>query len=690
MVYLYHLLDPALDPLDPDVPLQLSAGLLTGLVPAAARGQVTGVSPETGVLLDSNGGDSLPSFMKRQGIDRFVLYGRAPRWTYLYGRGGHLEFRDADRYAGMDNLGLRQQIAVDLDGRWGRDLAMANVTRAGELGVAIAGIMGGPKALWARGGPGAKMGSLRLKAIVLQGHPRRPSAVHDHGAVARGNRTLAQQMLQTGVVQHALRVRGTPFLYKPSRLLGAIGAKNHQITSWTDRLDAENLDPFRAGMTGCWRCPIRCRPLNDLADGAPAGRGDDGPGADPYVRGEGPDYVTLGKLGPMVGLEDPRQVVRLNNLVNDLGLDSASLGSSIAWALELHERGLLDQGLTRGLSLGWGDYDGIERLIRLTARRQGLGAAIADGGGAVRTGRYPTEALRYRMAVKDLMQSDPHDARIIKAFALGLAVATRGMDHLRNRPTLEINARINDDAAFKAALYGGPVAAAPQEYRGKELAVRRCEDTFAVGDALGLCRFATKLFNSPNLPGLSELSAAIHDTTGLVLGERQLGRVGRNITGLERILNHRLGVRREHDTLPARWFAEPISDGDYAGERIDRAEFEAMLDRFYALTGLDEEGQPTVAWRAELIRQALGFALRIELPPSLRRAPDEALLICEPVRTVAELVEALKRERPDVAAALTEGSVAFVVDGKLVVQHRAEVLLDADSTVELIPLLGGG
>ena len=65
------------------------------------------------------------------------------------------------------------------------------------------------------------------------------------------------------------------------------------------------------------------------------------------------------------------------------------------------------------------------------------------------------------------MQSDPHDARILKAFALGLAVATRGMDHLRNRVTLEINARINDDPAFKERLYGGPVSAAPNSYDGQ-------------------------------------------------------------------------------------------------------------------------------------------------------------------------------------------------------------------------------
>ena len=103
--------------------------------------------------------------------------------------------------------------------------------------------------------------------------------------------------------------------------------------------------------------------------------------------------------------------------------------------------------------------------------------------------------------MKGLGQSDPHDARILKAFALGLAVATRGMDHLRNRATLEINARINDNPEFKAELYGGPVSAEPTSYAHKERAVRACENIYAVGDSVGMCRFTTKLFNSPSLPG---------------------------------------------------------------------------------------------------------------------------------------------------------------------------------------------
>ncbi|HEU4692109.1 MAG TPA: aldehyde ferredoxin oxidoreductase C-terminal domain-containing protein, partial [Vicinamibacterales bacterium] len=219
---------------------------------------------------------------------------------------------------------------------------------------------------------------------------------------------------------------------------------------------------------------------------------------------------------------------------------------------------------------------------------------------AVDRGHYPKEALDYRMAVKNLFQSDPHDSRILKAFALGLAVATRGMDHLRNRVTLEINARINDDPAFKERLYGAPVSAAPNSYDTKERAVRACENTYAVGDSVGMCRFTTKLFNSPSLPGLEEFAAQIQNVTGLSFTHEALDRVGLNIMGVERLINSRLGVRREHDTLPERWFEEPVQVGSYKGEKIDRQAFDAMLSRFYEVSRLTPDGVPVDSFRQEL------------------------------------------------------------------------------------------
>ena len=587
MFYLSRLLDESLDPLHPDIPLIFGSGVLTGIVPSAARGNVTSWSPESGILMDSNAGDHFPSFIRMNGIDHIVLFGKAAGWTLLRIRQGQLEFLDATPYVGLDNIDLRDRIPQDFGGTWARDLAMVNVTRAGENQVLTAGIMAGPKAIYGRGGTGAKMGALKVKAILVQGQTRDFETAQPYKGY---NRTIAQKLLDTSVVKHALKTMGTPFLYKPSRMLGAMGTKNNQETTWTDQLDAEHITPYRSGMSGCFRCPVNCRPLNDL----------DKTSQDKYARGDGPEYVTLGKFGPNVGIDRVESVLRLNNICNDLGLDTAGTGSAISWAMELFQRGIIDEKKTGGLQLTWGNAEAIETLLFQIAAREGFGDVVADGTRALDKGHYPPEAHRYRMSVKGLMQSDPHDARILKAFALGLAVSTRGMDHLRNRVTLEINARINDDPAFKERLYGGPVSAEPNSYDKKELAVRICENMYGVGDSVGMCRFTTKLFNSPSLPGLEEFSAQIQNVTGLVFSAEELNAIGQNVMGVERMINHRLGVRRAHDTLPERWFEEPITVGSYAGEKIDRREFDEMLSRFYEISNLTQEGVPTDAWRQQL------------------------------------------------------------------------------------------
>ena len=588
MYYLHRLLDESLTPLDPGIPLIFGSGLLTGLVPSAARGNCTSWSPESGVLLDSNAGDYFPSFLRMNGFDHIVLYGQAAAWTMLMIREGVVTFEDGTPYAGLDNIDMREAVARDVGGKWARNMAMVNITRAGEHQVLTSGIMAGPKAIYARGGPGAKMGALRLKGIVTLAATREFTTAQPYKPY---NRTIAQKLLATSVVKNALSKTGTPFLYKPSRLLGAMGTKNNQETTWSDGLDAEHFDVYRPGMEGCFRCPVNCRPLNDLHGQTP----------DKYDKGDGPEYVTLGKFGPNLGIDSVVSVIRLNNICNDLGLDTASTGSAIAWAFELFQRGIITTAHTDGITLTWGDAETIEKLLFMISAREGFGAALADSTRAVEMGHYPAEALKYRIAVKGLGQSDPHDARILKAFALGLAVATRGMDHLRNRATLEINARINDNPAFKAELYGGSVSAEPNSYVDKERAVRACEDMYAVGDSVGMCRFTTKLFNSPSLPGIQEFREQLANVTGLAFTDEALEQCGHNVMGVERLINHRLGMRRKDDTLPDRWFDEPNPGGPYKGEKIDRQEFDAMLSRFYAISRLTSEGAPEEAWRKELV-----------------------------------------------------------------------------------------
>lgn len=715
MYLLYNLMDESLDALDPANPLIFGTGVLTGYTSAAARANVSGLSPDSDALLDSNCGDYFPAYMRLHGIDHIVIYGRSAGWSLIEIAGESISFHDAEPWLGMDNIDFTASVEREFECTERRDMALARITSAGENQVLCSGIMGGPKAIWARGGAGAKMGALKLKAIMIRGKPGKP-AMSDEFKTC--NKELGKKITSSSVVRNALKTVGTPFLYKPSRVLGAMGTLNNQKTTWSEGLDADNFDAYRTGMDGCFKCPVFCRPLNDMTPGAKGGWGANalkglkgnasydrlqadvehshdkayqgirGDGVyDRYDKGDGPEYVTLGKFGPAIGIDSPEQVLRLNNILNDLGLDSSSTGGAVAWAMELFQRDIIGIADTDGLDLSWGNYETVEKLLFMTAKREGFGNVIADSARAVERGHYPESALQYRMTVKGLFQSDPHDSRILKAFALGLAVATRGMDHLRNRVTLEINARINDDEAFKTDLYGGKVAAKPNHYDGKEFAVRRCEDTFAVGDAVGMCRFDTKLFNSPTLPGCGDFAKHIEALTGLAWNPEALLESGRNITGLERLINARLGLGAADDTLPQRWFDEANESGPFAGEKIERESFESLKARFYRISGLDDNGLPIPEWRKKLLESTTGYAISVTLPPSLGArefildSPPEGLTGLR--RSIIDLV-------PERAAEIEDASLSFAVNGELVISSERNVVLNNGDDVVLVPAISGG
>ncbi len=718
MYLLYNLLQEEMDALDPEVPLIFGAGVLTGSMPAATRGNVTSRSPESRAILDSNAGDFFPTYLKRHGYDHLVLYGRNPQWTMLKIDQEQVRFIDASPYYGMDNIEFTKSIERDFNCHERTDMAMARISSAGENQVLCSGIMAGEKAIWARGGGGAKMGSLNLKAIMIQG---KPPGLALSAAHKQKNRELGKKILSASVVQNALKKVGTPFLYKPSRVLCAMGTKNNQETTWHDSLDADNFDPYRPNMSRCFQCPVGCRANNDMLPGGKGGWGasaltglsgnasydkeqsslehhkqrtynginNDGK-FDKYDKGEGPEYITVGKFGPNIGIKEPEQVLRLNNIINDLALDASSTGSAIAWAMELFQRGIIDQQITGGLDLSWGNYPVIEQLLFLTAKRQGFGDTIATSSRAVEQGKYPAEALKYCMASKGLFQSDPHDARILKAFALGLAVATRGMDHLRNRATLEINARINDDAAFKTALYGGVVSPEPTSYEGKEYAVRRCENTFAAGDSVGMCRFNTKLFNSPSTPDLTDFSDHLNELTRLPFDAEKLDEIGRNITGLERMINYRLGLRAEDDSLPDRWFDEPITVGPFKGEKINREQFEALKQRFYKISGLNREGAPELDWHARLAKIVTGYSIRVKLPCTLPGSPEQSIIIDEQVEHLGELRQLLRSKLPESIKTLDDPNLLIVINDKMILAGEDRIEIPDGSEISLISFVAGG
>ncbi len=557
------------DPLGPENPLIFGAGMISGTIaPNAARFNISARSPESLILGDSNCGGFFAAAMRKAGFDRLLILGRAEHPAYLLLEDGEIKILDADGIWGSRVIAAQDQLKA----RHGPGTVSAVIGPPGENLVRMAAVMTGKKNAAGRGGLGAVMGSKNLKAVVARGG--KPIEVSQKQAL-RALRIDQQKYLKDSKIVQVLGKVGTPLLYEVSNRLGAIRTHNSQKNYFEDTLNADEIEKYSDKMLACTSCVVHCRHRNTLG-------------------GEGPEYSTVGLLGANIGVAPAEQVITLNNLVNDLGMDASSTGTIIAWAMELAERGLVEEPLTDG-PLVWGDFERICELIEDIAYRRGFGNVLAESSQALE--HFPPEAAGYLIAVKGLPQSDPHDVRYFKGFALGIAVASRGADHLRNRPTLEV---FNLPDEVRASIYGRANDPDPVGYKDKGLVVAWSDDIYAVADSLGVCKFVTHGFNSPHLLGYEQFCDLISAATGLEYTPQSLREVGRRTLDTERLINADFGLGRADDTLPERYFEEEMPARRTKGQRVERDKFEVMLDDYYRERGWDKDGRVPAESRATI------------------------------------------------------------------------------------------
>jgi len=180
------------------------------------------------------------------------------------------------------------------------------------------------------------------------------------------------------------------------------------------------------------------------------------------------------------------------------------------------------------------------------------------------------------------------DERAPKSFALGMATATRGACHMRSRPSLDV---IGLPESLLKNLYDGEVSSSYLDYRGKGRMVWWHERLNALCDALGICRFLS-VFSSPHAPQAEQFSELLFSAFGEKFSTEDLWDVGERICALERMILIGNGLGKDDDTLPSRYFDEPIQGGPAAGQVIDRSRFNEILEEYYCLHGWDNLGVP--------------------------------------------------------------------------------------------------
>jgi aldehyde:ferredoxin oxidoreductase len=534
-----------LDPLGPSNPIVFAAGPFASTpVPAANKHALATISPLTGLLNEGLSSSHFSAVLRRCGLAAIVITGEAVAWTTIAIDGDAVRFEDASALAGLsahDTTKALRDLAGD------RSLRVCAIGAAGERGVRYASVENDGRQA-GRGGTGAVFGAKRLKAIVLRG--RGEVRVADRAATAALSATLRERALGPKTAKY--RVLGTGANLRVLQRMGQLPTRNFTAATFAG---AENVTPERARESsgsylelraGCAGCPVQCEHL--------------------YVRKDrdkrsaaASEYESVWAFGPNCGVDDLDAVLDAIGRCDEVGLDTISTGSTIAFAMECAEHGLLPRDAF-GPPLAFGNGAVLLPAIEAIAARRGLGDLLALGVRAA-AARIGGGAERFAMHAKGL-ELPGYEPRALPTYALGLSTCTRGACHNR------------------AATYDRDLRD-PVEHRGDDERAHDAilaEDRAVAWDSLVLCKFVRDCFEDFE----SEAAALWSAVCGLPLDGDALRASAQRTWERKRAINARLGWVPADDTLPLRLFAEPIADGPHAGRSVDPARLAALQSTYEA------------------------------------------------------------------------------------------------------------
>jgi aldehyde:ferredoxin oxidoreductase len=565
---LYDAISPGIDAFHSSNPLIFGVGPLGGtLAPCSGRFTVTAKSPLTGIFGDANSGGHWGPELKQAGYDHIFIIGKSRRPVYIWIDDDKVELREASHIWGKTTWETEAIIQEELGSE---KIRVLSIGPAGENLVRFAAIITNKARAAARTGMGAVMGSKNLKAIAVRGSCG--ISVAEPAAFVEAVAECEEAILQDPLYKYSSNI-GTPLLTEMVQSLGALPTRNFRESSFEKaaNLNADSLyKKYVTARKGCFNCPVGCSRFYHVNRGPYAG-----------TIGEGPEYETIAAFGTKCGNSNLASILRANTLSDQLGLDTISTGAVIGWAIECAEKNIL-----RNLGVIWGDHEGIVSLIEKIAYRQGVGNLLAEG--ALRAAQtLGQEAVDLVIHSKGL-EYPATDVRAVKGMALGFAVASRGGDHLRALPVYEVAPEPYRDA-IRDELGIEVTPEYWRDYRTKPQFIIWHENWHAIVDSLGLCKLEG-IAMKPLRP--AHFTKLLKTATGWNLSQDELEAIGARIVNIERLFNVREGIRRVDDYPPKRILDEPIVSGPSVGEKLDREQFEKMLDEYYRLRGWDKSGIP--------------------------------------------------------------------------------------------------
>jgi len=547
------------DPLGEENPLIFSVGPFCGTaIPFCGRHFVMAKSPLTNILGESSSGGFFGKELKSSGFDFVIIKGKSETPVLLSINDGKAEILDATDLWGKGTQDTDKAVKKKLGDQ---KVRVATIGPAGENLVKYACIINDKTHAAGRCGLGAVMGSKKLKAIAVRGTEK--VFVNEKEKVLNAAKEL-RDLLSKSALGMVMSDSGTPVHLDSMASVGDINVKNWTVGRWigVKQIGAKALQARgEVKMHGCFNCPTACRG---------------------YVEYEGdwvsrPEYETLGMLGSNLLVDDLEALIKLNLLVNDLGLDSISLGGVLGCLLEGIDRELLP---SKYYQLGfkkeqvWGDPKSIEKVIPMIAYREGVGNKLAEG---VRK-FCEIEGLPDELSIHGKgLEIPAHEPRANNLTALDYATTPRGAYHCYEPMHLSSYMNQKEEIGLTERVDKFGIGEDVAE------AVIKIQNASEAYSASGGCIFGFWFIHKlqPWIDGLNGI-------TGKSYSVESFMKVGQNIVNMKRDFNVKCGISIENDTYGSRFFT-PLEKG---GSKKNVPPLDDLLQIYYQKRNWDEMGIP--------------------------------------------------------------------------------------------------
>lgn len=543
--------DPMVDPLSPENKLIIVTGPLTGTpVPTGGRYMVVTKSPLTNTIACSNSGGYFGAEFKAAGYDIIIFEDKADSPVYLTIVDDKVEIKDASSLWGKLVTEATDLIKKEMPDK-ARVMAIGP---AGERLSKLAAIMNDYDRAAGRSGVGAVMGSKNLKAIAVKGSSK--PQISDPQALKEVSNTWLKALKENGVTGAGLPTYGTAVLVNIINENGVFPTNNFQGSQFekADDVSGETMTKdYLVRKNPCYRCPIACGRWVKIEElGIEVG---------------GPEYETLWAFSGDCGIADITTTFKANYWCNEYGMDTISVGTTIAAAMELRQKGFIKEEDLEGTPLEFGNAEGVVDWVVKMGKGEGLGAKMVEGSYRL-CESYGVPELS--MSVKKL-EIPAYDPRGIMGQGLAYATSNRGGCHVRGY-------------MISPEILGLPQKLDRFTLEGKTTWVKIFQDFTAVIDSLGLCLFTSFAMGAPDYAALYNAVCGTEHTAESIL------EAGDRIYNIERQFNLQSGIDASQDTLPKRLLEDPIPDGPSKGNVHRLSE---LLPAYYMERGWDENGIPT-------------------------------------------------------------------------------------------------